>query len=211
MRNALVLAVVALFAVCPAWSQTVDEGELKSVGEQDIVFESYTGPHSVFDTAEEIVGIGRALALGIRGGAARADFFGLYSVIRAVDPAETSKLDADIIVLEPRAGVDHIRNLRRIIAGYVETAFGYSRADAELLAVFTTYYNAVYRGRTAELAERYSAAVMANLTAENAGLALSYRDWPGKTRLLVPLSRGGVLPAGSPALGAAAVDRMRRG
>jgi hypothetical protein len=198
MKRFLLLACVAAVAVCSVWSQNVDERELKSVGEPDIVFESYTGAHSVFDTAEEIVGIGRALALSLRADGRRGEFFGLYSVIRAVDPAETRKLNADLIVFEDKAGVDHIRNVRRIIAGYVETAFGYSRADAELLAVFVTYYNAVYRGKLADLSDRYSSAVMANLSAENAGIALSYREWPGKTRLIIPHARAGFLPAGSP-------------
>jgi hypothetical protein len=74
----------------------------------------------------------------------------------------------------------------------LETAFGYARADADLLAVFTKYYNAVYRGKIDELGARYSAAVMGNISAENAGIALSYREWPGRTRLLVPFARAGI-------------------
>lgn len=203
MKKVLVLALAATVVAFVAWSQSVDEQELKSVGERDIVFESYTGTHPVVDTAEEIVAIGRSLALALRAAGSRGDFYGMYSVIRAVDPAETRKLDADIIVFEKTAGVDHIRNVRRIIAGYVQTAFGYTRADAELLAVFVTYYNAVFRGRIDELSARYSGAVMSNITAENAGLALSYREWPGRTRILIPFARAGLLPAGSPQAAAA--------
>lgn len=195
-----VLAVLLLAAV--GWSQTLDEQELRSVRDRTITFESYTGPHAVFDTADEIVGIGRALAVSRAARETRGDYYGLYSVIRAVDPTERQKLDADLIVFEEKAGVDHIDNVRRIISGYLQGAFAVSRADAELLAVFTTYYNAVYRGLIDELRGKYSAVVMANLSARNAGIAVSYRDWPGRTRLIIPLNPkgplGGSEAAGSP-------------
>jgi hypothetical protein len=199
MRKSFPIVLAASLVAMAAWAQNVDERELRSVGTPDIVFESYTGAHAAVDTAEEIVGIGKALAESLRADGRRGDFYGLFSVIRAVDPTEKQKLDADIIVFEKKAGVDHINNVRRIIAGYVEGAFGAARADAELLAVFVTYYNAVYRGKLDELGARYSAAVMSNLTADNAGLALSYREWPGRTRILLPFVRAGVAGVPQPA------------
>ena len=35
---------------------------------------------------------------------------------------------------------------------------------------------------------KYKDAVTKNLSADKAGLALSYRDWPGKSQIVIPLS-----------------------
>ena len=128
-------------------------------------------------------------------------------MIRAFDPAQTSLLSADIIVFGADARVDHIRNVRRIIAGYLETAFSYSTAQANRLAELVTNYNAVYRGNIATLSRIYTSQVMSHLSAENAGLALGYADWPGKTRLVIPLRRAAgsqARPAPAPGAGTAA-------
>ena len=102
--------------------------------------------------------------------------------------ATASKLSADILILAPNAGVDDIRatstgSCRRICS----RAFGYSQTDGDLLADFVTRYNAYYRGKMDYIAANFIPQVGANVTAENAGIALDYADWPGKTRLLIPL------------------------
>ena len=84
--------------------------------------------------------------------------------------------------------MDHIDNLRRIIAAYLESAYGYSRQDSQTLAVFVTVYNAVYRGKLDVFKQKYKTVVTKNLTANKAGLALNYAEWPGKTQIVIPLS-----------------------
>ncbi|HOX91644.1 MAG TPA: P83/100 family protein, partial [Spirochaetales bacterium] len=95
--------------------------------------------------------------------------------------------DADILILGEGARVDHIRNLRRIIAGYLEKAYRYSPADANTLATFITVYNAVYRGDMAYFGLKYKPVVLKELDAANAGLALRWDQWPGHSRIVIPL------------------------
>lgn len=183
-----------LFAATLCWvatgslgAQTVAEDVVRGQEIQGIEFTNYVGPHRVIETRQAIQGIGAELGRQIVApGALRADYAGKYSVLRLHDPA-SPLLSADLLILGPGAGVDHIRNLNWIVSAYLQRAFGYTAVDADLLANFVTRYNAFYRGNLDYLRAQYVPSVAANVTAENAGLALSYLDWPGKTRIFIPL------------------------
>jgi len=168
----------------------VDKDELSKGQGTSITFTNYVGPHTVIDTVEQIVGIGQGL--GKRVGTAPGDFTfgGRYRLIHAVGPAEGAKLDADIFILEAGAAVDDVVNIIRMVSGYLQAAYNYTPADAQVLAKFVVYYNAVFRGNLTYLGGVYKTIVMGNLTAENAGIATKYTEWPGKTRMVIPLSAG---------------------
>jgi hypothetical protein len=168
-------------------AQEVAEEELRSV-DREIVFVNYEGPYERIDTADEIKGLGWYLASVMDRTHTRASFLLKYSVIRAVDPEETGKFDADIFSIDADAKVDHIDNVRRILAGYLEGAFDYSAEDARTLARFATIYNAVYRGQMEYLTAKYKALVLSYVSRENAGLSTRYFEWPGATRMLIPLT-----------------------
>ena len=174
-----------------AFALEVDENELKSTGTIDtVVFVNYTGPHAKIDSLNSIKKIGSDLGTVIAVDPEKMTNTGAankYSVIHAIDPSESGKLDADILLIGPNATVDHIKNLRYIIASYLSSAYGYSEQDAETVAVFVTVYNAVYRGNTEYFAKKYKNIVNSNLTADKCGLALNYKDWPGKSQIVIPL------------------------
>ena len=190
----LVFLVAAVFFAGTAFFASaleVDRAELQSAGTNSVVFINYTGPHQIINTVEQIRSIGSGLGRSISANSARESRAGQatrYYVIHAVDPSTTEKLDADILILGEQAIVDHIDNLRRIIAAYLESAYGYSRQDSQTLAVFVTVYNAVYRGKLDVFKQKYKTVVTKNLTADKAGLALNYAEWPGKTQIVIPLS-----------------------
>ncbi len=190
------LAAIALLAFLPLAGLAaldVAKTEIESTRDAKVTFVNYEGPQSVVQSSAEIRGIGTALGLEIGtgvGAAGRVGDFGRYAVIRAVDPTVVAGLDADIIVIGKDAVVDHIDNVRRIVAGYLEKAWGYSRADAATLAVFITVYNAVHRGDMVYFGSKYKAVVTRELSASDAGLATKWDEWPGKTRILIPLSSG---------------------
>ena len=168
----------------------VNRAELQSAGSSDtIVFINYTGPHAKIDSIAGIKGIGTELGKTISGKLTEKTSAGnaRYSVIHAVDPSEKNRLDADIILIGKDASVDHIDNLRRIIAAYLSSAYGYSEKDAETISVFITVYNAVYREKLSDFKEKYKNAVTENLSAENCGLSVNYKDWPGKSQIVIPL------------------------
>ncbi len=167
-----------------------DRPEIESAGSTGVEFINYEGPQDRIDSLADIKGIGAGLGRGISAASTRSGSDLRYQVIRAVDPKVPQGLDADIIVIGRDAQVDHIRNLRWIIAGYLVQAWGYSEKDAYTLAVFVTVYNAVHRGDMAYISSKYKSVVLRELSAENAGIALRWSEWPGKTRILIPLSSG---------------------
>ena len=178
-------------AIAPVFSLEVDEPEIRSVAGDTVEFINYNGPHSVINTLEQIKSIGTGLGVVIapnRDVSATAGGRNRYYVIHAVDPTTEEKLDADILIIGEDATVDHIRNLRHIIASYLVAAYDYSEADAQTLAVFVTVYNAVYRGNMEVFNQRYKSVVTDNLTPDKAGLSVNYADWPGKSQIVIPLS-----------------------
>ena len=132
------------------------------------------------DTVAEIRGIGVSLAK--QGSSGNA-----YRVIHAVGQG-AEKFDADIIVIGNSAKVAHIKNIRRILSGYLQERYKYSPEEARSLAVFITYYNGFYRKNLSYFKEHYKPEVLKHLSATNAGLDRSYKGWPGKSRIVIPLS-----------------------
>lgn len=184
------LALTAMLFSLPVFSLEVDEDELKTTAQNDtIVFINYTGPHSKIDSLESIKKLGSDLGSAVAKDTSKSVSAGnsaRYSVIHAVDPSETGKLDADIILIGADATVDHINNLRHIIASYLVSAYGYSEKDAETVAVFVTVYNAVYRGNIGTFQNKYKKIVTNNLSSD-CGLSVNYKDWPGHSQIVIPL------------------------
>jgi len=180
--------ILAVFLIVPPLSAQVNMEELTSHG--PVEFVNFEGPHSRIETRAQIRGIGYSLGQVTRGGAVRVGTLGRYFVIHSVSEPDGFKLDAVIFGLGADVGVDHIRNLRLIIQGYLEASFGYSERDAALLAEYITIYNAVYRGDWPFFNNRYKTPVISHLTQERVGLALRFDDWPGQTLMLIPLGTG---------------------
>ena len=185
-RFVLLTIVMVVLTVGTLGTLELDQSELEQVEGADIDFENYEGPVDRIDTREEIRGIGRTLGAGVRTNRF-GTYGGRYTVRRVIGDASEPLRAADIIELNVDAGVDHIVNLRRIVSGYLQAAWDYSRTDADLVAKFVTIYNAVHRGDMQFFTERYRSDVVAYLEAERAGLATSYREWAGKTQIVVPI------------------------
>lgn len=175
MQRFFLLAVVLSSSGVAAVS--VNEPEVKSKAAVNFI----NSPDAKgSDTAAEIRGIGVSLATQGNSGSA-------YSVIHAVGPG-SGKFDADIVVIGSTAKVVHIKNIRRILSGYLQQRYKYSAEEARALAVFVTYYNGSYRGNLGYFRDRYKGEVLKHLSAANAGLDRSYKGWPGKSRIVIPLS-----------------------
>ncbi len=185
-------SILMLLLCLPMFSLEVDRLELESAGDEtSVIFVNYEGPHDIINTIQEIESIGSGLALPISEDITVQQNTGdasKYYVIHAVDPDTPNGLDADILILGENANVDHIDNVRRIIASYLQSAYSYSAEDAQTIAVFTTVYNAVYRGDMDVFTEKYKPVVIENLTANKVGLSLNYEDWPGNTQIVIPLA-----------------------
>lgn len=188
MRKYCSLALFIVLTAVPAAGLEVDIDELRKAGK--IEFINYAGPQRNRDSVAAVKSIGTGLAAAAekRGENARVNYYMKYSLIRAISKDEPEKLSADIVSIDREARVTHIQYIRRILSGYFERMYGYSEKNAYTLAVFTTYYNAVYRGDMGYFGGAYKKVVIGNLSAANAGLATRYDQWPGATRIVIPLT-----------------------
>jgi hypothetical protein len=168
----------------------VNQDELEQ-NQPPVSFINYEGPHARIETRAQIRNIGYVLGQAVRGGNDAPGTRGRYFVIHAAGPEDGNRLDADIFGLGYDVGVDHIRNLRLIIQGYLEGAYLYSAQDAALLAEYVTVYNAVYRGDWDYLSSRYKEAVGSRLDLDRAGLSIRFDEWPGRTLMVIPMGTGG--------------------
>ena len=187
-----VLLMLAFGMYINAAELEVNQKEVQAAGDENSVqFENYGGPHAVIESAETISGIGRSLGLEIHENlesnfTARPD--GKYTIIHAVDFSDSPLLDADILVLNSTAGVDHINNIRRILSGFLQSAYGYSKEDADVISVFVTVYNAVYRSNLQYFSERYKENVISNLHEQKIGLSTKWEEWAGFSEIVIPLN-----------------------
>lgn len=189
MKKISLICSLLLLISSGIFALEVDKSELQSAENTTIEFINYTGPHKIIESASSIRGIGSSMGQVISKDPQNSAQIGSekYRVVHVVDPNESGKLDADILYIGSDATVDHVDNLRRIIAGYLASAYGYSDSDANTLAVFITVYNAVYRGDLDSYQKKYKNQVQKNLSKENCGLSVNYKDWPGKSEIVIPL------------------------
>lgn len=191
MKRFFALLIVLVVILFPVMSLEVNETELESIGNPDIIeFINYTGPQAVINTIDEIKSIGSTIGEEI---APKTNINSVagnqnkYYVIHAIDDTDSTKFNADIFIIGNNATVDHIRLLRTILASYLTSAYDYSEQDANTLATFITVYNAVYRGNISAYEEKYKPVVISNLDASKVGISVNYQDWPGQTQLVIPL------------------------
>jgi flagellar biosynthesis GTPase FlhF len=225
-----IISIFILTTIAVTGFAQVNRDELQDL--PPVVFINYEGPHAWVNTREEIRQIGVALGQQIaergRGIAPTLEAMTFeerraysyrfetgalnrYFVIHSVSGPEDNKLDADILGLGVDAGVDHIRNLRVIIQGYLQAAYNYSASDALLLAEYITIYNAVYRGNWDYFTSRYKTPVIGHLTRDRAGLSIRYDEWPGRTLIVIPLGHGGLSSVDTAAISdRRVIEEMRR-
>lgn len=186
-QSVVIVTMLILISSLHAGAFEVVEDEIFFDDPPLVEFENFTGIPDRIDSAEQILDIGRYLGEARELGVSERTYAGRYRLVRAVNPQEPVGLDADIIFLLSDARVDHIENLRRIIAGYLEQTYRYNASDAALLARFVTIYNAVHRRDMNFFRDRYKQVVLEYLTPQGAGLPLSYREWPGASQIVIPI------------------------
>ncbi|MCB1200787.1 MAG: hypothetical protein KDK41_09090 [Leptospiraceae bacterium] len=190
LNYSITLLILLNLTTFSLWSVKIDEEELKKVSEK-IEFRNNKQIPGKGDSLKEIRNIGRIMSKGIEQNQSQGKYGAKYRLLRALD-TESPKLSADIFIIERTARVDHIDNVRRILSSYIQSSYKYDKSDADTLALFATYYNAVYRSDLEYFKTTYHDGVTKNLSAANAGIAKDYREWPGKTRMIIPIENGRV-------------------
>jgi hypothetical protein len=182
------LSVILLTAVFTAGALEVAVEEIENV--TPVEFINYSGPVTVNESAEEIRAIGAALARMANFDAQQHTINNKYSVIEVTNNNNDGLYSAAIISIDPDARVDNIRNVRQIVAGYLQGEFNYNTRDANTLSYFLSFYNAIHRGGVDYLRRHYKPEIFNYMDASNAGIARIYSEWPGQTRFVIPLTPG---------------------
>ncbi len=198
----MILFFLAGLIACTVWAVEIQEQELEKTADAVIEFFNYEGPHDKIETDAQIRSIGEGLSRSLTDGTEgskvrRASYFDKYRIVHIIAPANLQGLNADIFIVLEQAQVDHIDNIRRILAGYVRDAYGISPERADALSVFITYYNAVYRSDSEYIQSTYNDFVYRELDPGKIGIARRYDEWPGNTQILIPLTEleGAAVPA----------------
>ena len=110
---------------------------------------------------------------------------------------QSTLLGADVMTIAPNVTITHINVLRRILTGYIQEMFSYSMAHSRFLANYALYYNALRYGNAKYVKQRYLPQVVAHLGEMPPGIPLQYKNWPGRTALLLPLWRSSVYSGSS--------------
>jgi len=98
------------------------------------------------------------------------------------------KEGADILFINKNARVNTIKNLRRVVSGYIERAYDIPMEQADEIAVKVCYWNTNHYDDKAYFTENFQhrvVEVFSNKT-KIIGLARSYKNWPGKARIVIP-------------------------
>ncbi|MDC7219734.1 MAG: P83/100 family protein [Spirochaetales bacterium] len=189
MNKGVILLVLFTVLCFPALGQEVAEDVFLNT--EPIEFINYEGPYDVINTLEQIRGIGEILGQDVKPDVSLSALYGPYRIIHSYQPEIEEGLDGDILIMGSASQVDSVSNLRYIIGGYLESAYGYERERAYTIAIFITYYNALYYQKIDHYSSLYKEGVLDNLEPDQCGLARVWSDWPGKARIVIPLRAPG--------------------
>ncbi|MBL8018989.1 MAG: hypothetical protein JNM27_04950 [Leptospirales bacterium] len=114
--------------------------------------------------------------------------------IKRVYDKDAAGFGADIITIDANANFAHINAVQRIIQGYAQQAFEYNANDSVTMSQFILYYNAKQRGGIEKLKGKYTDQVISALTPDKVGIDRSYKNWAGKTEIIIPLVKNVVRP-----------------
>jgi hypothetical protein len=157
MNKILLIALMSILATASAFTLGVDVNELNTG--KEIEFINFTGPSKQY-SVNEVKSWGAELSSSLKKSGKEGRYQNQFVIIHSVDPKETGKFDADIVSMTRFCTVKHINTVRLVLAGFLEAQYGYSSRDAITLAVFVTYYNAVYRGNIGYFGGKYKKIVM---------------------------------------------------
>lgn len=188
LRKIIVSLLFVTFFSITLSALEVDVDEIYKSKKIDFI--NYEGKGGKFESVDQILSIGYQLAYMASRGSynERFRYHMKYSVVRVDGAGAKDKYSADILFIDKDARVDHIKNVRRIIAAYLEQLYSYTPAQARALALYVTYYNALHRGDMEYFRSSYREKVLDYITEKNAGIAIRYDQWPGKTALVIPLT-----------------------
>ncbi len=161
-------------------------GEKEVRESERVKFINRSGKRADDSQKNRMESIGKKLALMVNREPSKEHELGGVRIKR-VKASKDNQFDADIISLTNESDYGHINSIYRILSGYIENSFNYNEEDADIIALYTLYYNAMHRNEKSFFKTRYSELVTDELNPNSVGIGKTYRDWPGSTQIVLPI------------------------
>ena len=171
----------------PVYSQDVKFNEPEVKGTKKFIFQNKSNKKASLALKQQDENTGRRLATGISNQPEQIQKLRGISVRRFL--TNDKKLGADIISIDKNFRPGHIHSISRVLTSYIQHSFEYSEKDASVLAFYVLFYNAIHRGDKAFFQKKYSPDVIKALSPKYVGIGKNYKDWPGKTQIVLPLEK----------------------
>ena len=194
IASLLLCAATGVLFAAEANKAQIDTSLLNKAYAETYINDKSAVPWKFFSTGKQIRDMGRRLGAEIKyqeqvnhaespyaGGS--PDF--KYKAVR-VYPG--TKAGADVIYVSKKARVNTIKNFRRIVSGYIERAYDIPMEKSDEIAVKVCYWNTNHYNDKQYFKDNFEVRVrevFANRT-PIIGLARSFKNWPGKTRIVIP-------------------------
>ena len=187
----LLISASALFAV------HIDTALLDTAKRVDYIEDTSPVPKNEFNTAQQIRDMGRRLGGSIKRQDAQHKNGDPYASgapskkYRARrTPSSDSLPGADIIYIAPNAKVGTIKALAFIVSGYVEAAYDVPVNEADAVAQKVCWWNTNHYDDRNYFTKHFNARILESFSDETAviGLADSYKNWAGHTRIVIPFA-----------------------
>ncbi len=183
----LFTAILVSIAISPVFSQgkaPIGTKEIQS--SRKIQFQNKSARKASPEIIQENTGKGKELSTLItKDPSKEAEYQGLK--IKRFLPGKDNKFGGDILTIAEDQSFDHINSIARILASYIENSFQYSEVNSETLALYVLYYNAAHRKNQPFFQKKYTDELNNYLNKDKIGIDTSYRNWPGKTQLIIPI------------------------
>jgi hypothetical protein len=164
--------------------QKIGESELK--GAKKVNFKNRENSRADAGTRQRNDQIGRVLGEKITSTPQRTiQYMGIE--ITRFSSNDPNLFGADVISLSNEVSFGHINSLQRVFSSYIQKVFNYDPSDANTIAMYLMYYNAMHRSEKSYFRSKYDPELIKSLDVEKIGLSDNYRDWSRSTQMILPL------------------------
>lgn len=164
--------------------QKIGESELR--GAKKVNFKNRENSRADAGTIQRNDQIGRVLGEKITSTPQKTiQYMGIE--ISRFSSSDPKLFGADVITLSSEVQFGHIHSLQRVFSSYIQKVFNYDPSDANTIALYLLYYNAMHRSEKSYFRSKYDPEMIKSLDVEKIGLSDNYRDWSKSTQMILPL------------------------
>ncbi len=181
-----ILAFVFLFVVHSIFAEKPKLKESEIQGVKKVDFYNRSNSRASLKYRQEQINLGKTLSFRITQEPSKKHIYKGVEVQRFVSQKE-GVLGGDIISLEENTRYGHINSIQRFLSAYIQDAFEFSEDNADTIALFALYYNAIHRNEKSYFRKKYISDLYNTLEVDKTGISTNYKDWAGGTQIVIPI------------------------